>query len=336
MKAIIPQPLIRQQPHWQDALKEMITCPKVLLTLVGLSPEEIDWHWDPDFPVRVPKSYIQRMKKGDPADPLLRQVLSLKEESQQTLGYSPDPLNEKSYNPVSGVLHKYTSRALITFTSSCAIHCRYCFRRHFPYAENNPGRRWGEILDYLHKNTDILEVILSGGDPLMAQDASLSGFLSELVKIPHLQFLRIHTRLPVVIPERINDSFLDIFENCRLQTTLVYHINHPAEIIVPITQGVQALKQRGITVLNQSVLLKGVNDSIDCLKSLSFNLFKAGILPYYVHLLDTVKGAEHFGVSLECAKTFQTALRNALPGYLVPRFVREIPGALSKTTIDLL
>lgn len=328
MKAIIP--------HWQQALQEMITSPEVLLATIELTTKDIPWQWDPHFPLRVSQSYVRRIKKGDPHDPLLRQVLSLKEESQKTNNYSADPLQEKSYNPLPGCLHKYGSRVLLTFTGSCAIHCRYCFRRHFPYAQNNPGRNWDPFLDYLKNHPEVIEVILSGGDPLMAQDQTIAAFVEALSTIPQIQLLRFHTRFPVVIPERITRSFLNIFEHCRLQKTMIYHINHPAEITPEIAQGVRALKQHQFTVLNQSVLLKEVNDNAACLKALSMTLFQAGILPYYVHLLDPVEGAAHFFVPLEKAKILQTDLRHALPGYLVPQFVREVPGALSKTPIDLL
>jgi len=322
---------------WQQALSEMITSPLELLSLLNLSPSQIPWQWDKNFPLRVTQSFVARMQKGDPLDPLLKQVLSIKEESKLSNNYSSDPLKETEHNPVPGLLHKFKGRVLLTFTSSCAVHCRYCFRRHFPYQENNPGRKgWSQALDYIANHPDIVEVILSGGDPLMAQDQSLALFLKQLSDIKHVKILRMHTRLPVMIPQRICHSLLKVLDDTEQDIVMVYHINHPAEIIPSIAQGVTALKQQGITVLNQTVLLQGVNDNAECLKQLSLNLFQAGILPYYVHLLDAVQGASHFSVSHEEARKLQGSLRAELPGYLVPKFVREIPYHPSKMPLDLL
>ncbi len=336
--AIIAQPTpLQQSKTWQQALSEMITCPLKLLAALELSPESLPWQWDRDFPLRVSKSFVLRMKKGDPHDPLLAQVLSVPAESYSIDNFSPDPLKETQFNPVPGLLHKFDSRVLLTFTSSCAIHCRYCFRRHFPYQQNNPGKKgWGQALAYIASNPQILEVILSGGDPLMAQDDFIAEFLQELKCIAHIRLLRFHTRLPVVIPERINHSLLKALETTSLEKVFVYHINHPNEIIPEIANGVQRLKQQGITVLNQSVLLKGVNDNSQVLKRLSLELFSAGILPYYINLLDEVKGTSHFFVSQDKAKQLQEDLRAFLPGYLVPKFVQEIPYRLSKIALDLI
>lgn len=330
MQVIISQP-------WQEALGQLITSPLQLLTLLELSPEQIPWQWDKDFPLRVTQSFVARMRKKDPHDPLLRQVLSHKEESKITNNFSKDPLKESEYNPVPGLLHKFKGRVLLTFTSSCAIHCRYCFRRHFPYHDNNPGRKgWSQALDYIAQRPQIIEVILSGGDPLLASDETLALFLKQLSEIKHVKLLRIHTRLPVVIPQRICPSLLKVLQETKQEIVMVYHINHPAEIIPAIAQGVKQLKQHNITVLNQSVLLQGVNDDAKCLTELSLSLFQAGILPYYIHLLDTVQGANHFCVSLNSAKHLQQQLREALPGYLVPKFVQEIPNYPSKIPLDLL
>lgn len=338
MQAIIPQPIVKQQQlSWQRALRDMITDPLELLSLLALSPNQISWQWDKNFPLRVTRSFVARMQKGDPHDPLLKQVLSLKLESQSSEGYTDDPLKESLCNPVPGLLHKFKSRVLLTFTSSCAIHCRYCFRRDFPYEENNPGRKgWGEALAYIANHPEIFEVILSGGDPLMAQDEALSSFFAQLEEIPHIQLLRIHTRLPVVIPARISREFLKMIRQTRFNIVMVYHINHPNEIIPAIKQGVMQLKQQHITVLNQSVLLKGVNDSAKCLKALSLKLFDAGILPYYVNMLDPIQGASHFSLPLADAQQLQQELRACLPGYLVPKFVQEIPHQPNKIPVDRL
>ncbi len=337
MKAIIPQPtLLQQSQTWQQALSEMITCPKTLLSMLNLSPDDIPWQWDQHFPLRVSKSFVARMKKGDPHDPLLMQVLSLKIESQLDKDFSGDPLAESHYNPVPGLLHKYPSKVLFTFTSSCAIHCRYCFRRDFPYQSNNIGRKWDAALRYIANQPQVMEVILSGGDPLMANDETIKQFITQLDAISHVKILRIHTRLPVVIPQRITQSLIKTLADSRFHVVMVYHINHPQEITQEITDGVSRLKQHQITVLNQCVLLKGINDDTVCLKNLSFDLFKAGILPYYVNLLDPVQGSKHFFVENEIAKQLQQNLRASLPGYLVPKFVQEIPHRLSKTAVDLI
>lgn len=338
MQATITQPFLKQQTlTWQQALSEMITSPLELLSLLELSPSQIPWQWDKDFPLRVTQSFIARMKKGDFDDPLLKQVLTVKEESKLSYNFSTDPLKETEHNPVPGLLHKFKGRALLTFTSSCAVHCRYCFRRHFPYQKNNPGRKgWSQALDYIAGHPDIIEVILSGGDPLMATDDSLALFLKQLSEIKHVQILRLHTRLPVMIPQRVCHSLLKVLHDAKQEVVMVYHINHPNEIIPSIAQGVTTLRQQGITVLNQAVLLQGINDNIECLKQLSLTLFQAGILPYYVHLLDPVQGASHFFVSHDKAKALQESLRTELPGYLVPRFVREIPYHSSKMPLDLL
>ncbi|MBS0288786.1 MAG: EF-P beta-lysylation protein EpmB [Proteobacteria bacterium] len=336
--AIIPQPtLLQQSKTWQQALTEMITCPLTLLAKLDLCPQQLPWQWDPNFGLRVSESFVQRMQKGNPHDPLLRQVLSIKAESHLVNNYSSDPLKESEFNPVPGLLHKFESRVLFTFTSSCAIHCRYCFRRHFPYQNNNPGKKgWQQAFEYIEKHPQIIEVILSGGDPLMAQDDTIALFIKMLAKLPQIKLLRFHTRLPVVIPERICHSLIKVLSSSPIPIIFVYHINHPHEINQAIANGVAHLKASGITVLNQSVLLHGVNDDFDCLKKLSFALFDAGILPYYINLLDAVQGASHFAVSSNKAKMLQQALRNSLPGYLVPKFVQEIPHRSSKTPLDLV
>lgn len=340
MKAIIPQPTRQpQQSAWQIALQNMITCPRVLLNLLELPEAAIPWQWDLDFPLRVTHSFVKRMKKGDPFDPLLRQVITTKLESQKTSFCTIDPLKEtiSQCNPLPGLLHKYAGRVLLTFTAGCAIHCRYCFRRHFPYSENNPGRKgWSRLFDYLSQHPEVIEVIFSGGDPLLAQDNVLFDFLKALHHIPHIQFIRFHTRLPVVIPERITPDFVGALSDLRYTTSMVYHINHPAELTPEIATGVRLLQKAGITVLNQSVLLKDINDEAACLKNLSLALFKAGILPYYVHLLDPVAGASHFAVPLAKAKSLQKLLRESLPGYLLPRFVKEIPYEKNKVPLDCL
>lgn len=334
MNAIIPQLAIKQQQSWQDALKTLFTDPLTLLTYLEISPDAMPWIKDQHFPLRVPLSFAERMKKGDPNDPLLRQVLSIDLESHENNTTSCDPLNEKNYNPLPGLLHKYDSRVLLTFAPSCAVHCRFCFRRHFPYQDNNPGRQgWQAALDYIASHPNIVEVILSGGDPLMASDDHIAEFLNALSAIAHVKYLRFHTRLPVVIPQRIDRSFVDMLAPFRFHTSLVYHINHPNEITLDIAAGVHQLRAQQIMVFNHTVLLKTINNDVDCLRKLSHDLYSAGILPYYLHLLDPVAGAAHFHVAKEEAKSLENALRQTLPGYLVPRFVQEIPGEKNKVPL---
>lgn len=321
-------------PRWQNALQDRFTDPLSLLHFLELLPSDVPYRIDPTFPLRVPRHFVQKMKKGDPHDPLLKQVLSTKMESQKNAKFTCDPLQEKNYNPLPGLLHKYPSRVLLTFTPSCAVHCRYCFRRHFPYEQNNPGQKgWLPIVEYIAHHPEIVEVILSGGDPLMANDEIIERFLTALSSLPHVKFLRFHTRLPVVIPERIHPTFVAMLKSFRFVTTMIYHINHPNEITPDIAEGVQQLHTHGIRVLNQSVLLKGINDTSDCLRSLSISLYSAGIMPYYIHLLDPVEGTSHFHCFLTHAKTLRKALQQQLPGYLVPRFVREIAGEKSKISL---
>ena len=281
-----------------------------------------------DFPFKAPPSFIQRMGSGDPADPLLRQVLPLAEEDQALPGFSADPLGEVSREAVPGVLHKYHGRALLITTGVCAIHCRYCFRRHFPYqAREATQQTWQPALDYLAEDPSIHEVILSGGDPLSLADGKLAGLLQSLADISHLKSLRIHSRIPVVQPERITPTLLQMLLNSRLQPIMVIHCNHPNEINNEAGAALAAMHQSGITLLNQSVLLRGVNDDLGVLTTLSEKLFEHRVLPYYLHLLDPVDGAAHFDVPEAEALRIMHELSSRLPGYLVPRLVREQPGA---------
>lgn len=284
------------------------------------------------FPLRVPAPYLARIRKGDPGDPLLLQVLPALAEALEVPGYSDDPLAEAAANPQPGILHKYRGRALLLATSACAVHCRYCFRRHFPYADNLPGRReWQASLDYIGADTGIREVIFSGGDPLTLQDRYLQWFFEALAQFPHVERIRIHTRLPVMIPQRITPALCRLLANPRFRTILVVHSNHAQELDAAVDAACKLLRETGATLLNQSVLLRGVNDSVPVLAALSERLFAAGILPYYLHLLDPVRGAAHFDVPEARGRQLVQALQAQLPGYLVPRLVREVPGAESKT-----
>lgn len=331
----ITQTCFTKHPNaWQIALKSLITTPEELLSLLELTSDQVDWAQNQDFSLRVSQSFVRRMKKKDPYDPLLRQILPSKKESQLTVGYDRDPLKERERNPIPGLLHKFHGRVLLTPTQSCAIHCRYCFRRYFPYQENRLSlQHWSAIIEYIQSDLSIHEVIFSGGDPLMLSDKKLAEYLADLEAIPHLRVIRFHTRFPVLIPERITETLASLLARSRLTTIMVYHINHPQELCEDIKTGVRLLQAHGISVLNQSVLLKDINDSAATLIELSWRLIQTGILPYYVHMLDKVQGAHHFAVCLETAKTLERAIRAELPGYLVPRFVQEIPGATSKIAI---
>ena len=304
--------------------------------MLGLEANEISFSEtaDSQFRLRVPHSFVARMRRGDRHDPLLRQVLPIDDENRLQPGYSEDPLLESAAMPVPGLLHKYKGRVLLTVTGACAIHCRYCFRRHFPYSEANPASDdWQRSLDYIRSHADIEEVILSGGDPLSLTDDRLSGLVEQLQTIPHLRRLRIHTRTPVVLPGRIDHALLGWLSATTLKTVMVLHINHANEIDAVFSAAAQALSRTGACLLNQSVLLKGVNDSVTALQTLSERLMDTGILPYYIHQLDPVQGAAHFAVEDDTAIRLVDALHNRLPGYLVPRLVCEIAGQGSKTPL---
>ena len=328
--AALPQNIL--QP-WQIALKDAITDPQELLQLLELTIPNIK---NTAFPLRVPRGFVSLMRKGDANDPLLRQILPVSEEQALTPGFSLDPLRESQANPLPGILHKYHGRVLLTLTGACATHCRYCFRQHFPYAENNPGSHgWDKALAYIANDTSIQEVILSGGDPLILPDKPLQSLCQRLAAIPHLKTLRIHSRLAIALPERINSAFISWFAAIPLRKVLVTHCNHAQEIGPIAKQAMLGLRNSQVTLLNQSVLLKGVNDSVTALIQLSETVFDAGILPYYLHLLDKVQGTAHFEVAELQAKSLMAGLLKSLPGYLVPRLVREQAGLTSKTLIPL-
>lgn len=329
---------LRQTPDWQTALAQAITDPAELLALLELNPEVLPAarRAASEFALRVPRGFVARMRKGDAHDPLLRQVLPLAEECEDTPGFGDDPVGDRAAMTVPGVLHKYAGRALLTATGACAVHCRYCFRRHFPYADANPAAgEWRQALDYLRADESLHEAILSGGDPLTLPDRRLREFVTQLAGIPHLARLRIHTRLPIVLPERVTDELLGWLTGTRLTSIVVVHANHAREIDDGVRAALIRLSDAGVTLLNQSVLLRGVNDSAEALAELSLALFDAGVLPYYLHALDRVRGAAHFEVEEAAARTIYTELNARLPGYLVPRLVREVAGAPAKTPLSL-
>ncbi|GAA03136.1 EF-P beta-lysylation protein EpmB [Photobacterium leiognathi] len=338
MSHIIPLNAPSVEQNWLNDLSNAISDPFTLLKLLKIDPTP----WENGlaarklFALRVPLSFVDKMEIGNPYDPLLRQILPLAQEFEVHQGYSVDPLEEQQ-NEIPGLLHKYHNRVLLIVKGGCAVNCRYCFRRHFPYSDNKGNKRqWQQSLEYIAAHPEINEVILSGGDPLMAKDHELQWLIEHIAAIPHIKRLRIHSRLPVVIPNRITDALCQILTETRLQTILVTHINHANEIDDALKTAMQKLKQANVTLLNQGVLLKGVNDSVAALTDLSETLFDAGIQPYYLHVLDRVQGAAHFMVDDEIARQLMAGLITKVSGYLVPKLTREIGGRASKTPLDLL
>ena len=334
---IIPQIEKNLHTSWQKDLREVVTEPKVLLQMLNINPDDYLQHFKARklFPVRVPKSFINRMVKGDINDPLLKQVMPLSQEFIIADGYSTDPLEEHD-TVAEGLLHKYHNRVLMVVKAGCAVNCRYCFRRHFPYQENQLNKRsLIDALSYIQADKNINEVILSGGDPLMAKDDAISWFLDELEQIPQIKRMRIHSRLPVVIPARITEQLCERLAKSPLKVIFVNHINHANEIDSDFKNAMNMLKQANVLLLNQAVILKDVNDTVDAQINLSEALFDTDVMPYYLHLLDKVEGASHFDIDEAQAIKIMAELLEALPGFLVPKLVREIGGQKSKTPIDL-
>ncbi len=323
---------------WLSQLADVVTDPDELLRLLNVDADEkllAGREAKRLFPLRVPRAFIARMEKGNPNDPLLRQVLTAQDEFITAPGFSTDPLEEQ-HSVVPGLLHKYRNRALLLVKGGCAVNCRYCFRRHFPYAENQGNKRnWQAALDYIAQHPELDEIIFSGGDPLMAKDHELEWLITHLEALPHVKRLRFHSRLPIVIPARITDALVTRFAQSRLQILLVNHINHAREIDDEFRAAMARLRQAGVTLLNQSVLLRGVNNNAQTLADLSNALFDAGVMPYYLHVLDKVQGAAHFLVSDDEARTIMRELLTLISGYMVPKLAREIGGEPSKTPLDL-
>ncbi len=321
---------------WQEILSDLITDPEELLQLLQLDAKTCPYSLEAlaQFPLKAPRPFVARIEKGNWHDPLLRQIWPSAEEERQAEGFVPDPLNEERFNPLPGLLHKYQGRVLLTAAPHCAIHCRYCFRRHFDYAANSPSRaHWDEAFAYIAKDSSIEEVILSGGDPLALSDRQFGWLLEKLAAIETLTTIRIHTRLPIVIPQRISPELVRCLSETRLRAVMVVHCNHQQELDSAVYEGLNTLKDIGVTLLNQAVVLKDVNDNSRALIDLSRALFQHHVLPYYLHMPDQVAGTEHFYVTDQHAKELITALHAALPGYLVPRLVRESPGERGKTRI---
>lgn len=319
--------------RWQRDLAEAIRDPRDLCRMLGLD-ERLAVPADRPaaaFPLLVPKAFAARMRRGDPRDPLLLQVLPQAVEDEPAAGFVADPLLESAALAAPGLVRKYAGRALLLVTGGCAVHCRYCFRREFPYASSGATRRGVDAaLDAVADDPSVAEVILSGGDPLLADDAHLAEIIARLDALPHVRRLRIHTRLPVVLPTRVSDGLLEVLAGSRLTRIVVVHANHPAELDDSVADALRWLAALPCTLLNQAVLLAGVNDSADVLRALSERLVELGVLPYYLHMLDQVRGAAHFEVSETRARELHGALRDTLPGYAVPRLAREVPGAAAK------
>jgi len=323
---------------WRTALAEAFTEPAELLQALGLDPSSLGDRRAADeaarrFALRVPRGYVARMRRGDPTDPLLAQVLPVAGEVDRVPGFSTDPVGEHRAAD-TGVLRKYRGRALLVTTGACAVHCRYCFRRHFPYAEASvPTAGWEDAVAAIADDPTVEEVILSGGDPLALADRPLARIIDTVGAIDHVVRLRIHTRLPVVLPERVDRGLLSLVGSVGKPLVVVLHANHANEIDDDVRTAVGALRACGATILNQAVLLRGVNDSVDALHELGAALIATGVVPYYLHLLDRVEGAAHFEVPDEVGRRLVGELATRASGYLVPRLVREEAGRPAKVVL---
>jgi EF-P beta-lysylation protein EpmB len=325
-------------PTWQKELANAVKNPQQLLKILEIEQQNdlISQFAKQQFPMLVPLPFVKKMQKGNINDPLLKQVLPIIDEERIVEGFTFDPLVEQNNNQ-KGLLHKYKSRVLIILKTGCAVNCRYCFRRHFPYADNSVNKnQLNEIINYIQQHPDVNEVILSGGDPLMSKDKQLFELIDLLETLPQLTRLRFHTRLPVVIPSRITPMLVSRLQQSRFNIVLVLHINHAQEIDADFAAAMKLCHQAGIQLLNQAVLLKGVNDNIESLVALSEALFSVNILPYYLFLLDKVQGAAHFDINEKEAQLLHKQIQAELPGYLVPRLSREVAGQQSKTLIHSL
>lgn len=326
-----------QPPPWQSELAGSIREPSELLELLALDPALLPGAIKAarHFPLRVTRSFVSRMASGDPADPLLRQVLPLHLELDEHPEFTPDPVGDRRAIGTPGVMQKYAGRALLIASGACAINCRYCFRREFPYSGNMAAQdAWAAALAAIRDDLSITEVILSGGDPLVQRDDKLSILVDALAAIPQVRNLRIHTRLPVVLPSRIDQRLLNWVAASPLPVVFVIHANHANEFGPEVVAACARLRAAGVTIFLQSVLLRGVNDSEDTIAELSRTAFKAGVIPYYLHMLDKVRGAAHFDIATERAVEIHRRAAAILPGYLVPRLVREIAGAAYKMPVQ--
>jgi len=332
----VPAFASKLRPGYFRSLSEAIRNTDDLISELELSDElrEPARRAAKDFPLIVPRSFVARMRKRDPHDPLLRQVLPLERELEPGAGFVLDAVGDLKARQAPGLIHKYHGRALLITAGSCAVNCRYCFRRHYPYGDDpRQPDDWQPALDAIASDPSLSEVILSGGDPLMLTDARLAALIARLEAIPHLRRLRIHTRLPIVLPDRVTHELLELLCATHLSVAVVVHANHPQELSGDCANSLTALSRTRAAILNQSVLLRGVNDCADALAELSERLFDLGVMPYYLHQLDRVAGAAHFEVPASKGIALVEELRRRLPGYLVPRYVRETAGEASKSPI---
>ncbi len=320
-------------PRWQQAWRDAVRDPRELLALLDLDPQAlgVSEQAATQFALRVPRSFVARMRPGDPHDPLLRQVLPIDDEQRVVAGFALDAVGDTAAKKADGVIHKYRGRALLVATGSCAVHCRYCVRRHFPDADETAARDgWRTAVAAIAADPSIEEVILSGGDPLSLATPKLAELTEALAALPQLKRLRIHSRLPVVLPERVDAPLLAWLRTLPWPLAFVIHANHANEFDAGVDAALGRLREAGAHLLNQAVLLRGVNDSVEALAALSERSFAAGVLPYYLHQLDRVQGVAHFEVDDATALALHQALAARLSGYLVPKLVREIPGDSGK------
>ncbi len=283
------------------------------------------------FPLNLPLRLAEKIKKNSPADPILMQFLPTFQETVEKEGFTHDPLEEKSFQKSKKLLQKYQGRVLFLPSSACAMHCRYCFRRHYPYEDSDFS--FEKEIEQIQKDPSIFEIILSGGDPLSLDDKKLGDLIRKLTRIEHIKLLRFHTRFPIGIPERIDSSFLSIIDNTDLSIVFVLHINHPKELDNDIKNALRDLQKRGIPILSQTVFLRGINDNLDTLKELSMKLIEFGIVPYYLHQLDPIAGGSHFHASREKGIALLEQFKREMPGYCHFRYVEELPGKAHKTEV---
>ncbi|MEE3003783.1 MAG: EF-P beta-lysylation protein EpmB [Pseudomonadota bacterium] len=329
----------KQREQWQTDLSESFRSLSEFLNYCKLEPQRLNISEEAakSFRFFVTQSWANRIEKGNYKDPLLLQVLPVKAELDSKPGYSLDPLAEQSQSPEAGLIHKYEGRVLVTLAGQCAIYCRYCFRRNFPYSDNQFNKNnWQKIIKYLEQHSEVYEVILSGGDPLILPDRVLEQVCSDLEKIKHLRYLRVHSRIPIVLPNRISTNLVRIFSRTRFKTSFVVHSNCAEELDNEVTEKLDLLKVSKINLFNQSVLLKGINDNARKLAQLSHKLFEHGVQPYYLHRLDKVLGASHFSLSKFEENQIMTELLSLLPGYLVPKFVEEVPFQNFKVPVNII
>jgi EF-P beta-lysylation protein EpmB len=326
----------RPPAAWQLELRQAIRDPEELCRALDLPPRfGSESAAGRQFTVFVPPSYLARIERGNPADPLLRQVWPAADEDAPAPGFTADPVHDAAFALQTGLLKKYAGRALMIVTGACAVHCRYCFRRHFPYAETPPSEAaWIKSLEAIDEDRSIEEIILSGGDPLTVTDERLDGLINRLADIPHLTRLRIHTRLPIMIPSRVTRPLIHCLTETRLTPIMVIHANHAQELDASVAKSLDRLRRAGVLLLNQAVLLRGVNDSVEAQVELNQRLIELGVTPYYLHQLDRVQGAAHFEVPIEEGRRIMAELRRRLPGYAVPQYVQEQPGAPHKVILS--